>query len=638
MSYTLTLIDTDGATKEFREGRLDDVNFAREHTAMGDWSVTLPYDPSVEDWILSEIELERNGSLLFCGYLESITLNEERGTTRLKGLGIARDLTNGETTERYTSISAHEAIANYWSTNTSFDATVVDPSPNTIVSDRTVQDAPASDDFGAISAWGDDIPLLIENDRIKVAQTCWWQEGEAANGLQQGSYSGSEYSDGEAAGLITSAVDAFRKFTPKYKIPANTLQIGVRIDARDGHNGFEILVNGDQVDSVPADALSNDLSYFSSRDFSDSLDANTQHQFEVNCLNSTGSDDLIIDGFAAYDTRFSYNFDNSTDSDGYLAGPELYPDETVALFQEESTPWNIIDASITTKLADSDETPVRLQARLSSQTWFPNDGTEEDTLSITTDFGDEAGTNIQGRVAIGRRDVTRSTATPTEGFEGQKLTSWELSYSGNDIAIIEDQTLEGTHLANLQRLHEFAGMRFSVEHTSDSKPVESFRAGDVEKTLGDIVIRNRIRKIDAEQYANEVTVRGKLDDNGNRPVRTASDSDAIANRGPEHVDIKDPSLTTQADVDSAARQELGSRLNALDRRGELVIVAETQQPGYVYEVEWADGSASKVPLETLKYLEQQGEARGRLTFDLNADLAGEISSIRREQRRTKDAL
>jgi hypothetical protein len=518
---------------------------------------------------------------------------------------------------------------------------VVAPSANTRVSGEEAQDAPSADAFADILDVPDTRPMFADAGRLKLAQTSKFQEGENGSG-GFGTRSDSDYSGGTAATLADVSESTQFSYTPEYRVPGAQVAVGLRIDARNGHNGFDIVVDGEVMESIGTDLLSNNLRWYNSIfGISSDLQAGESVTVKIDCTDAVGDDDVVVDGFNVYDNRYSYDFDDSVHvADGYLDGPQDYPPSVVARFIEVTTPWNITAGDLAATLADATETPNALQARLSGQTWFPNDGSEQDTESVSTEFGNESGTNIQGRVDLGRRDVTRDTETPRTGFEGQEVTDWDLLYDGNDVALIEQKTFEGDHLRNLIRLHEFASMRFSMEHEPDARGATSFRSGDATRNDLDVTIRNRARTVSGRGYANEVTVRGQTDpETGERPTRTIRDEAAISAVGMVvHADVTDPSLSTQADVNSAARSELGDRVTADERKGKLEVVSTSVRPGFTYPVTWFDGTTDEVPLEEVTYAEREGAARGVLRFDLDPSLVDAVAALRGDTDRNTDAL
>jgi len=646
MSYALTLTDGVGNTKQFDSDRLENVDFARTHTGLSDWEATVPYDLALEDWKFAKAELERDTEYLFRGYLEGIESDDGRSTTHLSGRGVGKDLKDGEATHRYQNERAYEAIAHYWSTYTSFSADVVTPQPDTAVTGEVAQGASTSSEWSSLG-FASTAPFIIENGRLKLGQTCYFVEAEAAADTNDMRDSDSNASAGERATMYagTGFYRITTTFSLDYTMPGGNYKVAVRVknannNVTDGMMpGFDINVDGTTIGG-PADEWGGSGSFSSYRWLelgSDSADLSGSIKVRLDEKSNNADNDLYIDCLALVDTRFSYNYDNSLDSNGYLAGPELYPDAATATYVEESTPWNVTDGYVDVTMAKGSSADA-LQARVSGGTWFPNDGSEQDATSVSTDFGTEYGTKIQGRVTLSRMSTTRSTATPTTGFEGEQLDSWQLSYDGNSLAVIEDQTFEGDHFSNLQRLHEFAGMRFVINHEPDAKTAESFAAADVTKSLDVITIENRIRKVDVKGYANHVTVRGKEGDDGSRPTRTLQDDSEVSTYGKRHADRTDPTLERQQDVDSAARSLLADKLNQKSKTGRLEIVAANVDPGYSYEVTWSDGTTTTIPLELVSYAESRGNAQGTLVFDLDPDVAGAIAGLRGETERTKNAL
>lgn len=652
MTYELRLTANDGTETTFGDAKLDDVEISARHTAPADWSLSVPYDLGLESLVFQKAEILYEGSLIFRGELELVESDEDRGRTRLSGSGVASDLKNGDAIVSYSNRLAHTAIGEYFSQRTGFDATVVEPTARTSVSDRVVKSPDSQSEWESASAGlASDVPLTVSSGALEPAQTAFVFEGESYG---QNIASDNKYSGGEAARFQDVGDGRIQtSFNLDHTVPAGNGIIAYRYECPNGnHPEYEVRLDGTVLEKVSEDALAaNDIKYLDTPSTPSDLDPGS-HKLTFDAVDGTG--DIRIDVIAFYDTRFTRNsFDNSVGPNGYLSNPTLFPSSIIDPvggdgIQDLSklglggsdTPWNIAEGTLTATM-EQGSAPKRMRARLNEQTFRPTDGSEENTTTVSTDFGPDVGTKIEGLVDLGHTDASRTTATPKEGYEPQRMDALEVAYSGNDVAVIGEQTFEGDHLTNLQRLHDIAGMRFSVEYLTDAKPVTSFRPGDTSEggDLSDETVKNRTRRVDVTGYANEVTVRGGRRDNGSRPRRTVRDEEEIAAvDGAQHADVRDPSLETQADVDAVARKELGLRIDKRNARGTVVIVPSALRPGFEYTITWSDGATTTVPLERVRYNESDGSAVGRLRFDLSDELADLLSEGRKRSRRVVETL
>ena len=654
MSYELRLTADDGTVTAFDDSKLDDIEINTRHTAPADWSLSVPYDLGLESLVFRKAEILYEGSLIFRGELQRVESDEDQGRTRLSGAGVAADLKNGDAIVSYTNRLAHTAIGEYFTQRSDFDATVVEPTARASVSDRVVKSPDSQSEWESASAGlTPDVPLTVLAGALEPAQTAFVFEGESDGDKLA---SDGKYSGGEAAQFEDIGDGSIRfSFNLDYTVPAGDGIVAFRYECPNGnHPEYEVRLDGTVLENPFEDALgANDIDYRSTSTTPSDL-APGSHELTFDAVDGTG--DIRIDIIAFYDIRFTRDetdFDNSVDSDGYLSNPTLLPSSVIDPVGGDGiqdlgkiglggsdTPWNIVEGTLTATM-EQGSAPKLMRARLNEQTFRPTDGSETDSTTVTTDFGPDVGTVIEGLVDLGHTDSTRSTATPTEGYEPQRMDALEVAYDGNDVAVIGDQTFEGDHLTNLQRLHDIAGMRFSVEYQTDAKPVTSFRAGDTSEggDLSGETVKNRTRRVDVGGYANEVTVRGKQRDDGTRPRQTVRNEDEIADVGSvQHADVSDPTLKTQADVNAVARKELGLRISKKDVRGAVVIVPSALRPGFEYTITWSDGATTTVPLERVRYNESDGSAVGRLRFDLSNELADLLSEGRQRNRRVVETL
>lgn len=643
MTHQLRIAPNTGDERIIDDTRLISGDYNKTHTGVGDYSVTVPYDLSLEDRLFDEVLFEDGSTLLFRGDITSVSSDDKASETRIRGEGIGADLKDDEATVTYTNTLAHDAISDYWSNQTSFTATVTTPTADKTITSANAQTADSTSEFQDVTSPADTDPVEARNGNLELLQTSFVEEGElnATN-----TNSNSDASDG-STGLVGGDTDDSLSWTfnPDYDIPKEDFDIAVRAGTGDSPDpsNFEWTLDGEVLgsDSTFPNSGFNWVTNFIDGESlsapSSDVAANTSHTLKVSYTGS-GSDDFEIDVIQIYDTgdrystSFSYTYDNDNGgSSGYLDGPELFPDKYTFVFDGVSTTWNITDGTLSTTWDDTTG-DQRIQLQIDS-TWFPNNGTEDNTSSVTTDFGSENGSGIKGRARLSRYGSTTGQ-TPLTGINGQKIQDWTITFDGNDIAIFNDITVEGSHLQNLQRLHEDSDMRFTVLHKEGSKEVESYQIGDVTKTLPDITSINETRTKDGGQYANHVTVRGQRV-NGTRLTQTESDSTEISNNGQEHAEMVDPTLENQDDVSARARSFLAERLRELKLKGQITFHSQDIDPGFNYPNPF-DSAEEDVPLEEVRYAVRSGDVTGTLIFDFRAErLAEALGDLRMGQSNTK---
>lgn len=631
MTTTLT-IDPGGANERVyrSDGTLTDEDFTRTHTGLSDWRCTVPRDRSLKDLKLSEIHLEEGDDFHFRGYLLAVDLGYTDHRATLAGMGIGYDLTNGDVTRTFAGPTfGHEVIETYIDEETTFDAAVTAPSAVASVSGEQAQEADTDAEFTSATSLAASDPFVINNGELQLAQSGFFQEAEDATGGDS-TVSDGDYSGGSGKNASDQTHDISFTFTVDYTIPASNVGFAYRVDALSGtHPAYEVKVNGEVVDSATEDALSSGLQWRGTAALGVSTDLTPgTYTAEIDFTSGTGT--IEYDCFHVYDGRFSYSYDNSVDGNGWLSGPELFPSNQTVTFDEVSTPWNIDQATLATAWNDTSG-GQRIQLRISQQSWFPSDGTEDNTTSVTTSFGSEIGSNIQGRARFDRFG-SRTTASPTTGFSGQQLEDWEITYDGDDVAIFEDLTVEKDHMSNLQTMLGQANMRMVVEHAKDSKTITAFRQGDETRALPSVRVNDEAEKVDVEDYWNRVKVLGGTDGNGDRISRALQSDPDVNSEGTQLESFGPvPELDTQAKVDSFARARLGEGLDAFSDRATLRVVKQTIEPGFSYTGIPIDGGAETLtaPLEEVSFQESAGGVETVLRFDSRAfALAEALGSVR----------
>jgi hypothetical protein len=626
------------------------VDIAKPHTALADFDTEIPYSRTIQDHVLKPLRIySSNNSLLFRGYLRELDWDQDKGLVRLNGPGIGDDLKDSAIERSFSLIRTDEAIRQVWTQDTGFDATVKDQAGDTVVQDETVQEVTAGESFsGLLSGVDPTAPLTDDGTELKPAQTGFFVEGENASG-GNGAVSGSDYSNGEAEEVNDIAGDLRFDFTTEHTIPAGEARFAFRVNATDGmHPAFDIVLAGETVESVLLDAYTSGLQWRTTPGRSSELSPGS-HQAEIDVTQSSTSP-LVVDAMYVYDGRYSPTFDNSVDANGYLSGPGLYPDQLspqvskdVLAFPEEDLDYNVEQATVDITMIQGPSADW-LQARLNGGPWYPQDGSEQNTTSIATGFGGDIGTRLQSVIDIGATSATRATASPTENYQPEAIEQYRMAYDGNDVSIIEDQTYRGSPLSILTDLHEKAGFRFVIDHAATDnqgnliKQVESFETGAITKAK-DWTVVNRSPRLSFVDYANEVTVYGKLADDGTRPKATVEDTDEVNAYGREPYFEVLPDLTMVEQARYAAVDILSKKVEAREQRGTVSSLPTTTLPGYSYPVDWfADGSPTETPLERVQFQEGTDQLRGRLKFVQDDDVTGTVIDQGRAIDRTRKGI
>lgn len=338
-----------------------------------------------------------------------------------------------------------------------------------------------------------------------------------------------------------------------------------------------------------------------------------------------------------YDKRYGVTADNTLDEEaGHLDAPQTMPDEVKVYIDSAAAPWNVEESrtSVVFDAGDAEQAPITLGARLSNNQWHSQTFTVAEQaggFEFTFDHSaiPEYGEEIGNFVTMRRYDED-TDSTPLTGNNATGINDFIVEFDGNDVAFIDELTVEGDHMENLQSLHNFANMRFVIDHQSPTLQATSFRVGDNQASDPGWKVRDVRRRLDVRDYANEVTIRGALQSDNTRPTRTQTSPGEIDANGIQHYDVIDPRLNTQRDVDSVARKELGNRLAERQLSGTLWVDPIALEPGRTYTVKWSEDDTSNVPLEEVVYTVSAENLEGVLRFDIEAEIAEAIASVRNE--------
>lgn len=636
---------------------VNNVNFTLEHTAIESWGATVKKDPDILNWALAETFIYVDGEFLFRGILMQDASPQKSGVMDIQGKGITQLLAwdapgaDGTETVTYTSIPVHEAIRDYWG-KTPFEATVHDPDVTVILSDEVVQAADTTSEWDALVSVASDVPIEARNGQLEQLQTSFFSEGEERD-RDDGNYSfvnGSHYSSGQAAEIAQTGAFLEWDITPEHTIPADRVGVAALHEADDTPE-VEWTLDGNHLDTIPGSATSLVFGWTDAADgdydlgdgyTGGDLQAGTTYTLRVEVLDGSNGAGYWVDGITLYDKAFhdSSTFDTDVNAEGYLSSPQDYGTVTVNLVAFTDTDFNVSGASVISSWNDTSGVQAIQVSNDGGTTWLPDDGTEQNTSSIDVSFdvAETYGTQVQTRFTLDAYG-SRTDHTPTEGYQGQAVDSFELQIDATDLAVIDNQDFDGSHYDNLKKLHEAMGGHWTTKHTPDSLAVESYTRGGIVKEKGvDVDWRAIDRKLtfDYSAYANRVARKGKTQDDGTRPTASVTDQSEIDATGWEILDLDiRQDLDSAGDIRSDARSTLPNRTAEGGLKGWIDIVSAVVEPGYSYTIPyWGE----TMTLEKVQFAESAGEAQGRLDFVGSFDMMQAVNHLARETARTKDGL
>lgn len=652
MTYVIELGDPSSPTVIDRVASL---NLPREHTALSDFRAEVPIDLSLETHVFDDVRIywRQDGAdtLLFRGRLEQVRSAEKQATTRLGGPDVVHRLENqARTGYTVTDQETWKAIRDFWNSIGFVDATVKEPAEQ-ILDSQNLLDLDTSTDFQNAASPGATEPVQVNSGALEPLQTCY--HNDATDGTDQdfgngagldtnGTYNASNDADtSNSAAFVLDSSGAYVEFdySTEYDIPANEVTVALRIGNPTGISdgpAYEVSVDGTVIGGAVAGFdLASDWSWIQSSGLGSDLSAGSHTvRIEITDSDASDNDDLYLDRGCLLDGRFGYTFDNQVDADFNLAGPGLYPDGYAFLLDELAADLNVVGFTIDTTWNDTTDGQAVGGSYDGSNLVLGTNTTTKDDDDRTQNT-----TTIFPVVRLGRYGSGRpaSEGTPTANYLPQRCTSLVFDFDGSTRSVIESKEFEGTDLEIAQKLHELAGMRFTVEYDeSDPVFIRSYAPGEVQRTQ-DWDVNDRQRRLDVRDYANRVTVRGRLRDDGTRPIATVDDDNGINQYGVVLYDDTDSSLTTLADVKSKARTLLTEKVDQDRLKASFDIAPELVRPGYDYQVTWPDGTQDYVTSERVTFRISDGSSSARVKMDPTNDFVDEVQQTRAKQRDIQDA-
>lgn len=652
-------------------------NPVRTHTGLSDLTATIIEDRTLDSYAQRQdrVNVEVNGDVKWTGYIVGLNHTIGQGTSQLKAEGIAKRLKEtrpdyeslgGSLT--YNNIALGDALDDYWGRTPFSNYTVTPQTTEQVANDSIIQSADTDTEFSNITSLNATDPLEINGGFLSLLQSCFTTEGENYdNGLEfrtteqtpeEDIYSGDNSASLVRGPAVTGGPDfAEWNFTLDYTIASEDFGVAVRVDADDTNSapGHEwVLQHSDgntyEIDNANTNAIGSSLRWDQIGDGTyNNLDGYQgpdlppgDYTLRVEVTNSDATVDyaLYVDVVAPYDNRFTYTFDDAVDANGYLSGPELYPDAFEFLFTEETAAFNITEANLTLSI-DNTSNNQSISLTFDGGSTFT---TANNTDTLTTQPSDPSRT-VQARVTLSR--YGSQTTTPTDGINGQEIDTQEITVDLNDLIVIDGLELSRNHFENLQQLHGYgSNWNWTIEHDSSTisnMTVRSYQQGDVTRAKPDSFEdpESENAEVQAESYFNSIYLQGSLDSGGDRPTAEEKDQDRINNDGREISPgvLRDPKITTEAGARFKALALLETALSNNELVGEKTIPSDTLvDPGYSYPVDFGNGDNLKT-LEEVSLTESPTDVNIRARFSTpRSDLSAQIENLQRQGRDRGDSI
>lgn len=621
------------------------------HTGKGDLEARFSLNRDLDEYAQRQnrVNVKLDGVTKWTGFILAVEHSEKDGVSRIQCDGIAKKLEENRpsSTVTYSSIALDEAIADYWG-KTSFSATVTDQNTSVVSNDADLQDADTNSEWTNVTNLSDTDQFFIDSGKLKLAQSGFFFEGENPDSSSGAGFFTdlSNASEGEHVELANDGDSVSYNFTLDYTIPAADVAVALRQQLEDVNEvpGINILIDNttlfDSNGTNWTNTGENGWEWFDQIGFSSDLTSGSHTvKVEVDAA-TTNTKAIHFDVVFAYDDRNTYTFDNTTDSDDHLSGPEPFPEAQTTELVTKKTQYNI--ESATTDLTINDTSNGQAVA-------LSNDGgstytTQNNTSSATVNFS-SAGRTFRQKFTLDGFG-SRTTDSPTTRFNGQEIDLFDTNGDLNDLVVIDELDLSRSHFSNLQTLHDYGDFLWVIEHDSSdigNLTVTSFQRGDESRSRPsewDSPI-NKAGEIQGGNYYNKIYLEGALDDQGNRPSAEVSDSTAISNddRTISPGVLRDTDITTEDGALFRARALLQTALSNNDYVGSITVPPVVVNPGYSRSVDLSgDGTQQDKTVERVRLTQAQGELQATFEFSVREDFSQDISNLKRQARNLEDQV
>lgn len=384
-------------------------------------------------------------------------------------------------------------------------------------------------------------PIDNSGGSMQDLQTCFVSEGE--NETRSGGTTQSDvddYSNGFAGRLDAAGDYAEFDFTTKHDIPEASVGVAIRDQTADAPE-LRWYLDDQEVDTLSGSAGSlilgwsdvGDGAYNGTGWSGGTLPAGTYTvRIEIpSGANVASGEYYDYDVVALYDQRYSYTFDNATGANGYLDGPELYPDAVDVVMDDAATAYSVLSADVSATVSNTEGAWQIAVSNDFGATWT----TANNTSSLSTSFAERGG-SVRTRFRFSRHG-SRTTATPKTGFQGQSLDAYTLSGDLDDVATLVNRSYDGNVEDVLADIAEYGDLIWEVRYDGGFKVIVTrpgIRTAAAAAALTDYTVTK-----DSSETVTKAIVYGK-----SQPVRAES---VTANHGTA-VDLGHAHLVETSEV------------------------------------------------------------------------------------------
>lgn len=419
-------------------------------------------------WDNADADVYHNGELLSVDKLEARDVSAPSSSLTLQGGYELRKRVQAEYDAEEITQAVEDLITTHTSYTPNVDTPVTNKETDVLMQSGDTTSELSSNHLGNVDPTD---PYEITNGSVSLLQSSFTREGEdidrgTANPiLQVGSYS-----SGDALTIASDTDTGEWDFTLDYSIPAESFAMYVRDDADiDGNVAFEWELdhaNGTtySLGTLNAGVISRNEQWndVAGGDYNGGysgpdLSAGNYTLRIKGTSNATGDQAYYVDVVAPLDGRFNYTFDNDNGgSEGYLDGPELYPDAVTVEFDDVTSIKAITAGDVSVVTNDTTGNQALSVSNDQGASWL----SASNTTTLDQAFADP-GATIRFRVTMSRYGT--QTTTPKTGISGQSLDSYELRADLEDIPLVVNRAFDTSLESILTELADTGGFVWSFE-------------------------------------------------------------------------------------------------------------------------------------------------------------------------------
>lgn len=358
-------------------------------------------------------------------------------------------------------------------TDVIIDREIVAPEVSGIDTSVEIQNGDTQSSFEEIFTFENTDPFKIANNKLVPMQTGFVGEPNSGSGAP-GVFERDYFTNGYARTIGDSDDSLIFDFKNEYDIEDAEIWLFSEIADTDDqpqgkHHGFDINLDGSMVDGAQSDAFLPGLEW---RKFyvGDTISAG-EHRLEIEWTSYSDYGSSVFesprfDVCAVLDSNYDYTEDENVHApEGYLDGPELYPDGEWVDADLAISDNNIESGTITVQMNEVTEDQALQLSFDGGETWIPQDGGQNNTSSVTRDIAFPS-MDIKARVRMGRIYGDPQNDTPRFGYDSHEVTDWEVSVDTNNLSVLYDHRTSGSRLGAMSTIADdsIAVFRFEGYH------------------------------------------------------------------------------------------------------------------------------------------------------------------------------